>query len=106
MLAIYSSAAFTNASGLAVSALADVEVRLDGPGGGALAAIFSDVDGTVGLANPFQADANGRFKFYTAGRTGGYQVKVTKGADVYTVNNQAIGTAAQLDIESFILRTS
>jgi hypothetical protein len=100
MLAVYSSGAFTTASGVAVAALATVEVRLDGPGGGALATIYSDVDGTTPISQPgFAADSNGRFVFYAAGRKGGYQITVTKagGGESVVLHNQAIGMAAQLD---------
>jgi hypothetical protein len=96
-LAIYTSAAFSTAAGVAVAPSASIEVRLDGSGGGALAAIFSDEAGTVPLTNPFNADSLGQFSFYVAGRAGGYQVKSTFNAEVKTVRNQAIGTAAQLD---------
>jgi hypothetical protein len=94
-LAVYTSAAFSTASGLAVGASAEIEVRRESDG--ALASIFSDVDGTTPLANPFNADSEGRFAFYASGIAGGYRVKVTKGAEVHTLRHQAIGTAAQVD---------
>jgi hypothetical protein len=94
-LAVYTSAAFSTASGLAVGASAEIEVRRESDG--ALASIFSDVDGTTPLANPFSADSEGRFAFYASGLDGGYRVKVTKGAETYTLRHQAIGTAAQRD---------
>lgn len=97
-LAIYTSSAFINATGVAnIGANANVEVKRESDGG--LAAIYSDEDGTALIANPAVnlADANGRFKFYAAGIARGYAVKVTSGANVYTANNQAIGNAAQLD---------
>jgi hypothetical protein len=98
MLAPYSSAAFTNASGLAVAANAAIEVRLDGPGGGAIAAIFSDEEGANPITQPgFQADANGRFNFYAVGRMGGYRIKVTKDAFEYELRHVPIGTAGFLD---------
>lgn len=100
MLAKYSSAAFLTASGIAVAALATVEVRLDGPGGGALAPIYSDIDGLTPIAQPgFAADSSGRFAFYTFGRVGGYQITVTKagGGETVTLNNVPIGTAGQID---------
>lgn len=105
-LAIYNSAAFTNASGVAVAPNADVEVRRMDTG--ALATLWSDEAGTVPLANPATAlaDANGRFQFYAAGIDRGYSVKVTKGADTYTLPNQAIGTAAQLDQSAILLQAT
>lgn len=96
MLAIYSSAAFTNTSGVAVAASASVEVRREDTG--ALASIFSDVDGLNALANPFNADANGRFSLYAAGLSLGYKITVTKDAVSHVLRHQAIGTAAQIDL--------
>lgn len=95
MLATYSSATFITSGGLAVGANASIEVRAEDSG--SLAALFSDEAGTVPLANPFNADSQGFFVFYVAGRDRGYQVKSTKDAEVRTLRNQAIGTAAQLD---------
>lgn len=94
-LAGYSSAAFTNSSGLAVAASASVEVRRESDG--ALASIFSDEAAATPLANPFTADTNGRFAFYAAGLLHGYRIKVTSGADTHTLENVPIGTAGQVD---------
>ena len=99
-LAIYTSAAFTVASGVAVAANADVEVRRESDNG--LAAIFSDRAGSSAITQPgFQADASGRFEFYAAGIDGGYKVTVTKGAESYTVRYQAVGLAAERDCTSY-----
>lgn len=104
-LAIYTSAAFTNSSGVAVAAGADVEVRrMDN---GNLAVLWENEDGTGPLSNPALglADSDGRFQFYVAGVDRGYSVAVTSGADTVTVDNQAIGTAAQLDQSAFLLKS-
>ena len=101
-LAIYTSAAFSNASGLAVAPLAQITVRREDTG--ALASIFSDVDGLTPMANPFAADTLGRFAFYTAGRALGYRVTVdtvTSPTESHTLRHQAIGTAAQRDASAF-----
>lgn len=101
-LANYTSTAFTTASGVAVAALATVEVRRESDG--ALATIYSDEAGTTGITQPgFAADANGRFSFYTLGSNHGYQVTVTKagGGETATARNQAIGTAAQRDMTDY-----
>lgn len=99
-LAIYTGVAI-DSSGNAISG-ADVEVRLESTG--ILASIFSDEAATAPLANPATAltDASGRFAFYVAGVNRGFSVKVTKGADTYTLHNQAVGTAGQLDQSAFI----
>jgi len=97
MLAVFNSAAFTNASGVAnIPANATVEVRREDTA--ALASIYSDEAGTALIANPSAfADSNGRFTFYAAGIARGYSVKVTKDAFTYTLHNVAIGTAGQID---------
>ncbi len=101
-MAIYNGAAFSNAAGVAVAPLALITVRrMDSL---ALATLFSDVDGLSPLANPFPADSLGRFAFYTAGIPRGYRVRmdtVTSPTESYTVDNQAIGTAAELDASAF-----
>lgn len=108
MLAIYNSAAFQTAAGVAVSAGAYIEVRREDTG--ALATIWQDEAGTVpqinGGAN-YAADAQGRFAFYAAGLARGYSVKATDPvtAETHTVHNQAIGTAAQYDADA-ALRTA
>lgn len=99
-LGSYTSAAFTTATGVAVAANADVEVRRESDG--ALASIFSDRAGSSAITQPgFQADAEGRFVFYAAGLSGGYQVKSTKGAETYTARYQATGTVRELDADPF-----
>lgn len=99
-MAPYTAAAFTNNAGVAnIAALATIEVRRESDG--ALAAIWQDSEQATPLANPFAADANGRFTFYAPGIQKGYQVKVTSGVNIYTLHNQPIGTAAQLDATSF-----
>lgn len=97
------SAALTTGTGLAVGALADVEVRRESDG--AVATVYSDEAGTAIIAQPgFQADASGRFVFYAPGVQRGYSVKVTKagGGETWTLHNVAIGTAAQLDANGFM----
>lgn len=97
-LGSYTSAAFTTATGVAVAANADVEVRRESDSG--LASIFSDRAGTLAITQPgFQADGEGRFVFYAAGISGGYSVKVTKGAETFTARFQATGTARELDAD-------
>ena len=99
-LGSYDSAAFTTATGVAVAATADVEVRRESDG--ALADIKSDRAGATPIVQPgFQADANGRFIFFAAGISGGYHVKVTKGAETHTARYQATGTARELDADPF-----
>lgn len=76
-----------------------IEVRREDTG--ALAAIFSNEAGTTPITNPSAfADANGNFRFYAAGLERGYRVTVTDGAFSLTLNNQAVGTKAQLDIDT------
>lgn len=98
-LGIYSSVALIHNAvidKIEVGDNASIEVRREDTG--ALASIFSDRAGGSGLANPFTADAGGRFEFYAAGLDQGYRVKVTKGADTHTLNNQAVGTSQERDI--------
>lgn len=104
-LAVYNSAAFTSATGLAIGANATVEVRRESDNG--LAAIFSDAAGASPITNPSAfADSSGRFSFYAAGLAGGYKVQVTKGAETYTLRRVAIGTAAELDVSAFYGKSS
>jgi hypothetical protein len=100
MLAIYTSVAFSTASGLALAPSASIEVRRTDTG--ALASIFSDEAGTAAKANPFSAASDGSFSFYAAGIARGYQVKSTYNAEVVILANQAIGTAAQYDAAAFV----
>lgn len=100
-IAVYSSSAFTTATGIAVAAAAAVEVRREDTG--ALATIYSDEAGTIPIAQPgFVADANGRFEFYAAGLDRGYRVTVTKGAETNVHNHAAVGTAGQRDASDFV----
>lgn len=96
----YSSAAFTNAAGVAVAANATIEVRREIDG--ALATIWSDDAGASAIAQPgFVADSNGRFTFYAAGSLGGYRIAVTKDAVTHTVFHQPIGTAGEVDVTAY-----
>jgi hypothetical protein len=99
-LAVYTSAAFQNVSGLAVAANASVEVRREDTN--AIAAIFSDVNGATALGNPFTADSDGRFAFYAAGIALGYKITVTKGSSTQTLRHQAMGNAQYLDETAFM----
>jgi hypothetical protein len=101
MLAIYSSVAFTVTGAVPTAAAnATVEVRREDTG--VLATIYSDEAGTLPITQPgFAADANGRFEFYAAGLERGYQITVTKDAFTYTLNNQAVGVAAQFDATTY-----
>lgn len=94
-LAIFTSSAFSAASGLEVAALASVEVRKESDN--TLANIFSDVNGVSPLGNPFLADAEGMFSFFAAGIARGYKVAVTKNGSTRTLRNVALGTAAEFD---------
>lgn len=95
MLLNYTSAAFTNSSGLAVAAGATVEVRREDTG--ALASIYSNVDGTIPITNPSAfADSNGRFVFYVAALRQGYRVRVTSGSLDYTARYQLQANAANV----------
>lgn len=97
---VFNSVAFSNLSGLAVAPLASVAVLREDTG--AVATLFADVDGAVPLANPFLADALGRFSFYAAGIDKGYRVTVTKVAEVTVLRNVPIGNAQYLDASAFI----
>jgi len=97
MLGNYSSVAFSTVnSTVKVLSNASVEVRKESDG--LLASIFSDRAGVSPLANPFTTDAQGRFEFYAAGIADGYRVKVTKGSESHTLNNQAVGTLQERDV--------
>jgi hypothetical protein len=60
-----------------VIAGAHIEVRREIPGQ-PMAAVYEDRDGTVGLGNPFDSDADGNFFFHAAG--GEYQIRIYTGA--------------------------
>jgi len=95
-LGIYSSTAFIlTGDDVKVAASASIEVRREDTD--VLASIFSDRAGAFALANPFTADAEGRFNFYAAGLAEGYQIKVIMGGDQYTLNNQPVGTLQERD---------
>lgn len=94
-MGIYSSAAFTSASGVAVAASAEVEVRQEIDG--TLATIYADREGVTPLSNPFNADSNGRFSFYAAASEDGFRIDVTKGAETYAVRYQPIGLLQYID---------
>jgi hypothetical protein len=100
-LGVYSSIAFSTSAGLAVAGGASVEVRREDTG--ALATIYADRDGAVALANPFTADADGRFEFFAAGLDAGYEVTVDDGTDTYTVNNQPIGMGQYVDVFTTVI---
>lgn len=97
-LGVFTSAAFTSASGVAIAASATVEVRREDTNG--LASIFQDSAGGTPESNPFTADSAGRFTFYAAGLADGYKVTVTKGSETFALRNVAIGTAGYLDAGS------
>ena len=100
-LAVFNSAAFLSAAGLAIAASATVEVRREDTS--ALASIFSDEAGTTPITNPSAfADTEGRFAFYAAGIEHGYSVNIIKGAENFTIHNVAIGTAAQFDVTALL----
>lgn len=100
-LASYRAASFVASSGIAALApLASIEVRKESDN--TLASIFSDVNGSSALANPFQADAEGQFTFYVAGLARGYKVTATSGSSVRVLRNVAIGTGAEVDISDAI----
>lgn len=95
----FNSATFKTTTGVEIAASSSVEVRRESDAG--LAAIFSDRAGTIPLANPFTADAKGRFKFYAAGLVGGYQISVTKDAETHTLRNVPMGTVQEMDADDF-----
>ena len=80
---------------------ATVEVRRDQPGR-PVVPLFSDRDGAVALGNPITADSEGKFGFHVAG--GAYYIRVFTGPSQqplqqYVRRYQAIGTAAERDVE-------
>lgn len=97
-LGVFNSAAMTTGGGLAVAALATVQVFRESDG--QLAQIYADAQGATPIAQPgFAADASGRFTFYAAGLQLGYMITVTKagGGETWTLRNVPVGTAAYLD---------
>ena len=86
-LPIYTSAAFTNGSGVSVASNASVEVRRESDG--SLVPIFEDRDGQNQITQPgFQADLEGRFEFYAEPAAEGWEITVTSGSDTHTLNSQ------------------
>ena len=86
-LPIYTSAAFTNGSGVSVASNASVEVRRESDG--SLVPIFEDRDGQNQITQPgFQADLEGRFEFYAEPSADGWEITVTAGGDTHTLNGQ------------------
>lgn len=99
MLGEYNSSAFIAASTLRPSPGAMVEVRREIDN--ALAVLYDNPDGTLpALANPFAADAEGRFSFHTDGVQLGYKVRVT-GSDgsTYQARYQPLGNLRYMDLE-------
>lgn len=80
---------------------ATVEVRRDQPGR-PVVPLFSDREGTIALGNPITTDSEGKFGFHVAG--GAYYIRVFTGPSQqplqqYVRRYQAIGTAAERDVE-------
>jgi hypothetical protein len=99
-LGIWTGVALLESGGVAAGAT--VEVRRESDNG--LAALFSTRAGTAGteIVNPSAfADSNGRIKFYTLGTVQGVSIKVTSGAFTYTLHNQPVGLAREMDADSF-----
>ena len=104
MLAIFTGIAVKESGGnLVLAPNAVIEVRRKDTGRSP--SIFSDEAGTTPITNPsdFTA-ATGKFEFYAAGLERGYTITGTDGALIFTLNNVAIGTAAQFDAD--VLRRS
>lgn len=99
-LARYSGVAFVVDANdhVVIAPLAAVVVRREDTG--ALASLFSDRDGSAGLANPFTADAEGRFSFHVAGLKDGYRITVTEAGSPgleYAHRYVPMGTFAEID---------
>lgn len=101
MLAVYDGFAFTiSGTTMVLAPAATIEVRNQDDN--ALASIYSDEAGTTPITNPSAfCDAEGRFKFFAAGRLRGYKVQITDGAFSYQRTVQPVGTAAQVDVTTF-----
>jgi hypothetical protein len=81
-----------------IAPFASVEVRRESTG--ALASLFSDRAGLVGISNPMTADEYGRFTFCVPGLQEGYRIRVTEAASPgleYTHRNVPIGLFQELD---------
>lgn len=76
---------------------ASVEVRDETPGQ-PLVSLFSDRDGTIGITNPFTANAEGFAAFHVIG--GSYQVRATSGSFERVWRYVDIGTARSVDIDA------
>jgi hypothetical protein len=73
---------------------ASVEVLLES--NGALAALFSDRDGTSPIANPVTTEEDGLVRFYAAGNS--YRIHATLGSFERTWRHVAIGLLSEHDI--------
>lgn len=76
-----------------------VEVRREDTSG--LASLFSDVNGTLPITNPFTAAADGTFTFYADGLALGYRITVTKDAFSSVERHVPIGSAQYQDDDDF-----
>lgn len=76
---------------------ANVRVRVESEGQ-PLASLFSDRDGAVSLANPFQADSDGFAAFHCAGAA--HQIEAYKDSFSRTWRYVGIGTAQELDADA------
>ena len=104
-LPIYTSAAFTNGSGVSVASNASVEVRRESDG--SLINIFEDRDGETQITQPgFQADLEGRFEFYADPSAEGWEITVTAGADTHTLNGQFPQGGAEIRIAEAVTTAS
>lgn len=89
-------AAVPSGSSFVIAPSAVVTVRREDTG--ALASLFSDRDGLVGIANPLTADSAGRFAFHAAALIDGYRITVTEAASPgteYTFRYVPMGTFAE-----------
>lgn len=77
---------------------ASVEVRNEE--GGGLAAIFTDRAGLMPRVNPFTVGSDGLAAFHAAG--GAYKVTATLGSNTQTYRYEAIGTASEADIDTYV----
>jgi hypothetical protein len=73
---------------------AEVEVLVEATG--ALAALFSDRDGLIPLANPVAANDDGYVRFYVAGSA--YRINATRGEFSRTWRHVAIGLLSERDV--------
>ena len=101
VMAVFNGRAMTKQSDgtLKVVPNAHIEVRSQ-VAGLPLAALKSNRDGTSALANPFDADADGKFSFYVVG--GAYQIRAYTGSSGSPdtedfIYHEAIGLNAESD---------